>query len=363
MTRAAQVVIDLDALQHNLRQVRAAASGRRVMAVIKADGYGHGIINVAGALREADAYAVACLDEAMALRKAGVARPIVLLEGFFSAEEIPQLPQHGLASVIHHAHQLALLENITLPGTLPVWIKLDTGMHRLGFPPGEVEAVYRRLQACPGVAVAGFMTHLANADDPHDDATRRQLEIFNAAVAHLPGERSIANSAGLLAWPETRSDWVRPGIMLYGLSPFAGRSGAEFGLKPVMTLQSQLISVQRRTKGDRIGYGGDYRCAEDTIVGVVAIGYGDGYPRCVPSGTPVLVNGRRVPLIARVSMDMIFVDLATQPAARCGDPVRLWGEGLPVEEIAAAAATIPYELVCRVTARVPRLARSARDAD
>lgn len=354
MTRAAQAVIDLDALQHNLRKVREAATGRRVMAVIKADGYGHGILNVARALNDADAFAVACFDEAVTLREAGATLPIVLLEGFFSPEEITSLTLHGFSCVVHHMYQLELLERASLRGSLPVWIKLDTGMHRLGFPPEDASTVHRRLSHCAGVSVVGFMTHLANADDPRDEATRCQLGKFNKALVNLPGERSVANSAGLLAWPETQSDWVRPGIMLYGVSPFAGQTGTDLGLKPVMTLQSQLISIQPRSKGDRIGYGGDYVCPKDTMVGVVAIGYGDGYPRHAVSGTPVLVNGRRVPLVGRVSMDMICVDLGAQREARCGDMVCLWGSGLPVEEIAAAASTIPYELLCRVTARVPR---------
>ena len=354
MTRAAEALIDLDALRHNLRAVRVATSGRRVMAVIKANAYGHGIVDVARALHESDAFAVACLDEAMTLRAAGIAQLIVLLEGFFSAEELPLLSRHRLIPVLHHAHQLDLLERAGMPGPLSVWIKIDSGMHRLGFPPERAAEIYRRVLRCANVSIAGFMTHLANADVRDDELTRRQIACFNAAVADLPGERSIANSAGVLAWPETQADWVRPGISLYGVSPFAESRGVDLGLKSVMTLQSQLISVQQRSRGERIGYGGDYLCTEDMTVGVVAIGYGDGYPRQVRSGTPVLVNGQRVPLIARVSMDMVCVDLRTQPGARCGDPVCLWGADLPVEEIAAAAATIPYELLCRVTTRVTR---------
>lgn len=357
MTRAAEAIIDLDALRHNLRTVKSAANGRRVMAVIKANAYGHGMLDVARALHESDAFAVACLDEAMLLRDGGATRPIVLLEGFFSADELAVLPQHRLIPVLHHAHQIELLEGARLSGPLSVWIKIDSGMHRLGFPPEHVREVYQRALSCAQVSIAGFMTHLANADVRDDGFTRRQLACFDEAVAGLPGERSIANSAGVLAWPETRADWVRPGISLYGVSPFADRRGVDLGLQPVMSLQSQLISVQRRRKGERIGYGGDYLCTADMTVGVVAVGYGDGYPRQVRSGTPVLVNGRRVPLIARVSMDMLCVDLRTQPNARCGDPVCLWGADLPVEEIAAAAATIPYEVLCRVTSRVARRTR------
>lgn len=357
MMRAAEAIIDLDALRHNLRTVKAAANDRRVMAVIKANAYGHGMLDVARGLREGDAFAVACLDEAVTLRNAGITQPIVLLEGFFSADELAALPQHRLTPVLHHAHQIELLERARLTDPLPVWIKIDSGMHRLGFPPEHALEMYQRALRCMNVLIAGFMTHLANADVRDDDLTRRQLACFNSAVANLPGARSIANSAGVLAWPETQADWIRPGISLYGVSPFADQCGDDLGLKPVMTLQSQLISVQQRRKGERIGYGGDHLCSEDMTVGVAAIGYGDGYPRQVSSGTPVLVNGKRVPLIARVSMDMLCVDLRTQPDARCGDPVCLWGAGLSVEEIAAAAGTIPYELLCRVTARVARRVR------
>lgn len=357
MTRAARAIIDLGALQHNLRKVRAAAPGRRVMAVIKANGYGHGIVTVANALSEADAYAVACLDEAMSLREAGITRPIVLLEGFFSAAELPVLVRENIITVIHHDAQLEMLGQSALNGALQVWIKMDSGMHRLGFAPEVVAAVWQRLKSCPGVSVIGFMSHLAGADEPHDDITRQQIRCFNDALAALPGERSLANSAGVLAWPDTQNDWVRPGIMLYGVSPFAGRTGADLGLQPVMSLQSQLIAVHPRRRGERIGYGGDYLCPADMTVGVVAIGYGDGYPRRISPGAPVLVNGRHAPLIARVSMDMICVDLRDQPAARCGDPVILWGPELPVEEVAAAAGTIPYELLCRVAARVRKYPR------
>lgn len=357
MTRAARAIIDLGALQHNLRKVRAAAPGRRVMAVIKANGYGHGIITVAHALSEADAYAVACLDEAMSLREAGITRPIVLLEGFFSAAELPILVRENITTVVHHDSQLDMLEQAALNGALQVWIKIDSGMHRLGFAPEQATAVWQRLQVCAGVSVIGFMSHLAGADERHDDSTQRQTRLFNDALATLPGERSLANSAGILAWPDTQNDWVRPGLMLYGVSPFPGQTGADLGLQPVMSLQSQLIAIHPRRRGERIGYGGDYLCPADMTVGVVAIGYGDGYPRRISPGAPVLVNGRRAPLIARVSMDMLCVDLRDQPAARCGDPVILWGPQLPVEEVAAAAGTIPYELLCRVTARVRKQTR------
>jgi alanine racemase len=352
MTRPAQVVLDLPALSHNLQRVRALAPGRRVMAVIKANGYGHGLIKSAAALRGCDAFALACLDEALLLHEAGVNHPMVLLEGFFSTREFPDLVRHRIAAVVHHQEQLRMLESERPHGPLAVWLKVDSGMHRLGIAPDQVAAVYQRLKALPGVALQGLMTHLASADEREDPATPQQLECFSRATSAYAEPKSIANSAAIVAWPQSHADWVRPGIMLYGVSPFAAETGADHGLRPAMGLHSQLIAVNRFRCGERIGYGGEWCCPEDMTVGVVAIGYGDGYPRHAPSGTPVLVNGQRVPLIGRVSMDMICVDLRSQPAARVGDPVCLWGPALPVEEIARCAATLPYELLCRVTPRV-----------
>jgi alanine racemase len=245
-----------------------------------------------------------------------------------------------------------MLEGAALGAALPVWVKVDSGMHRLGLAPRQVAEAWRRLNACAGVQVLGFMTHLANADDRDDPLTLQQVDRFVEAVAPYPVQRSIANSAAVLTWPQTHGDWVRPGIMLYGVSPFAGGVGENHGLKAAMSLHSQLMAVNHFKRGDRIGYGGEWQCPEDMAVGVVAIGYGDGYPRHAKSGTPVLVNNKRVPMISRVSMDMICVDLRSQPQARIGDPVCLWGSALPVEEIARGAGTIPYELLCRVTSRV-----------
>jgi alanine racemase len=352
MTRPAQAILDLPALSHNLTQVRRLAPGRRIMAVIKANAYGHGMVKTARALGEADAFAVACLDEAIILREAGITQPLVLLEGFFDAAELPLLTQHRLITVVHHEEQLAILERSRLDAPLPVWLKVDSGMHRLGLAPAKLVNIWQRLNACGSLQVLGFMTHLANADYRNDPLTLQQLKSFTEAVDAYPGQRSIANSAAVLSWPQTHGDWVRPGIMLYGVSPFADSSGSSHGLKPVMSLHSRLIAVNHFKRGDRIGYGGEWECPEDMAVGVVAIGYGDGYPRHAKAGTPVLVNNKRVPLIGRVSMDMICVDLRGQAQAHSGDPVCLWGEALPVEEVARYAGTIPYELLCRVTSRV-----------
>ena len=352
MTRPAQVILDLPALSHNLVRVRQLAPGRRIMAVIKANAYGHGMVKAAKALGDADAFAVACLDEAVILREAGISQPLVVLEGFFDAAELPLLTRHQLITVVHHDDQVALLEHNPLSAPLSVWIKVDSGMHRLGVAPDKLAEVWRRLNACPSLQVLGFMTHLANADYRNDPLTLQQVNIFNQAIEPYPGQSSLANSAAVLTWPQTHGDWVRPGIMLYGVSPFADSVGDTHGLKPVMSLHSRLMAVNYFKRGDRVGYGGAWECPEDMPVGVVAIGYGDGYPRHAKTGTPVLVNNKRVPLIGRVSMDMICVDLRGQPRARGGDPVCLWGTALPVEEIARYAGTIPYELLCRVTSRV-----------
>ena len=353
MSRPTRARIHLPAFQHNLQQVRNAAAGRRVWAVIKANGYGHGILGAAAGLQQADGFAVASLEEALVLRDAGIDQPILLLEGIFEASELTTVAAQKISVVVHHEDQLAVLERA--PGNLsvPVWVKLDTGMHRIGFPPERAADAWQRLQSCEAVAGSpGLMTHLANADDRDDDATPRQLAEFAEATTGMDAKRSMANSAGVLGWPEAHGDWVRPGIMLYGICPFVSGNGGEHGLQPAMTLSTKLIAVNRIRRGEGVGYGGTWVCPEDMDVGVAAIGYGDGYPRHAPSGTPVLVNGQRVPLVGRVSMDMITVDLRTQPAARPGDSVVLWGEGLPVEEIASQAGTIGYELVCGVTPRV-----------
>ena len=357
MTRSTRAIIDLAALQHNLQIAQQSAANAKVMAVIKANAYGHGLVPIANALANADAFAVATLDEAIQLRRAGIRKPITLLEGFTQQDELSVIAEQQLDVVIHHALQVTLLERHR-GHAIAIWLKIDTGMHRLGFNPLEIAACYERLRQMQSVQQPiRWFTHLANADNRADQYTVNQLTLFQSTIqAAMKGVSvitSVANSAGILAWPDSHGDWVRPGIMLYGVSPFVDSTATSHKLKPVMTLHSALLAVNQRRKGDRIGYSGSYVCPDDMSVGVVAIGYGDGYPRHAKAGTPVLVNGQRVPLIGRVSMDMIMVDLRSQPQANIGDPVILWGQGLAIEEIAQYADTISYQLLCAVTTRVP----------
>jgi alanine racemase len=348
-----RATIDTTALRHNLGRVRATAPDSRVMAVIKANGYGHGLVPVARALADSDGFAVARLEEGLALRAAGVAKPILLLEGVVGSEQLRLAAEQRMEIMVHSTEQLELLESRSSGPPVTAWIKLDTGMNRLGFRAGHFASAYARLTRIPNVATnPALATHLASADDPGDPKTAEQLRSFAAATAGLPGARSIANSAALISWPASRADWVRPGLMLYGLSPFESGDGAMLGLLPAMTLRSEVIAIKSVPAGETVGYGGTWRAPRDTRMAVVAAGYGDGYPRSVPSGTPVLVNGRHAPLVGRVSMDMLTVDVTDLGIVAIGDPVVLWGEGLPVEEIAVRAGTIPYEIVCGVSQRV-----------
>jgi len=353
--RPARALIDPDALRHNFSRVRSYASLASVMAVVKADGYGHGMLWTATTLRDADAFGVASVEDGIVLRDAGIQKPICLLEGFFHPDELSTLVRHRLSSVVHHESQLWDLEHAGKIEPIDVWVKVDTGMHRLGFPPEAIPAVIKRLKVCMAAGRVRVMSHFPTADNRFDSVTPDQIRLLDELTLNLNVDRSLANSAGIVNWPSSHFEWVRPGIMLYGATPMIGMSASILDLKPVMTLASEIIAINQRRKGDAIGYGGDWVCPEDMPVGVVAIGYGDGYPRHAPPGTPVLVNGLRVPLVGRVSMDMITVDLRELPDAKVGDAVVLWGAGLPVEEIAALSGTISYELLCCVTARVPRI--------
>ncbi|HXG27255.1 MAG TPA: alanine racemase [Nevskiales bacterium] len=347
MSRRSWAVIDLDALRHNLVRVRERAPRARVMAAVKAEAYGHGAVEVARAL-DADALAVATLGEALELRQAGIGRPIVLLGGVLDTDELHTATGQDLQLVVHDFHQLGLIERSACAHTAAVWIKLDTGMHRLGFESGAMPELCRRLAALPALRLQGWMTHFACADETDNPATCRQIETFRQMTAGLPGARSLANSAGILAWPDAHADWVRPGIMLYGASPLAGCSAESLGLRPVMTLRSRVLSIRELPAGEAVGYGGSWITPERMRVGILAIGYGDGYPRHAPSGTPVRVGGRRTQVVGRVSMDLLAVDLRGCDEVREGDEAVLWGEGLPADEVAAAADTIAYELFCAV---------------
>jgi alanine racemase len=348
-----RALVDTGALRHNLQRVRAAAPGARVMSVIKANAYGHGLVPAAKALSATDGYAVARFEEGLALRAAGLTQRVLLLEGVFGADQLDAAVQHEFDLMVHSAEQLQLLEQRGRQGELRVWLKVDTGMNRLGFRVEDFADAHARLARIAGPGNAPVLvTHLANADDRRDPMTTRQLRDFADVTRGLPGERSLANSAGLLGWPASRGDWVRPGLVLYGATPFPSGHAEDFGLRPVMTLQSEVIAVKTVHAGETVGYGAAWRAERETRIAVAAAGYGDGYPRSTVSGAPVAINGHRAPLVGRVSMDMVAIDITDVPAIAPGDPVVLWGEGVPVEEVARCAGTIPYELLCGVSQRV-----------
>lgn len=352
MSRPTYMRIDLNALKYNLQRVKSVAANRSVIAMVKANAYGHGIARVAHALSAADALGVASLEEGLMLRDAGITQPVVLIEGLFYPDEIAEAAKHHFTLVVHHEPHVDMLEKAKVSEPFNVWLKVNTGMHRLGVDPAEFAALHKRLSAAPSVKKPiGIMTHFAEADAINSEATSAQLALFNQVTADFPGPRSLANSAAILAWPASHGDWVRPGLMLYGASPFPEKTGLEVGLQPVMTLWSRLIAINHVKKGGRVGYGGTWTAPEDMLVGVVGVGYGDGYPQFAQNGAPVLVNGVECALVGRVSMDMLTVDLRNQPHAKVGDPVVLWGEGLPVERVARASATSAYEILTRMTPR------------
>ncbi|HQS59856.1 MAG: alanine racemase [Gallionellales bacterium 35-53-114] len=350
MSRPIQARIDLSALERNLHTVRRLTRAR-IMAVIKANAYGHGLLHTAEALQAADGFALLNIGDAVRLREAGFRQTILLLEGVFGAEEMPLLAEYDLAAVLHSPHQLAMLDAYPRRGSLSLWLKVNTGMNRLGFEPQALPAVMSQLKEHAAVRDVTLMTHFANADIAGGVAV--QLERFNTLAAAFNMPRSLANSAALLRYPATHGDWVRPGIMLYGSSPFAETSARDLGLRPVMTLSSEIISVRDIQSGETVGYGGLFRADRRMRIGVVACGYADGYPRHAPTGTPVLVNGQRTRTLGRVSMDMLSVDLSALPDADVGSRVVLWGGELPVDEVARSAETISYELLCALAARVP----------
>jgi alanine racemase len=354
VSRLIRAVIDTDALRSNLKALRRCAPGARVVAVVKANAYGHGLIPAALALSEADAFGVARIDEGIALRAAGIAQPIVLLEGIFTSEELAEAAARSFDLVVHDAHQIELLEKSATAQPFVLWLKIDTGMNRLGFAPGEFPAALARIaRLTPAARELRLMTHLACANERNAAVTQAQLGRFREATHGLGYEVSIANSAGLFGDVPLGCQWVRPGLALYGASPFEDRTAAALGLKPVMTLMSSVIAVRRVARGESVGYGGAWQAARDSLIAIVAAGYGDGVPRSFASGTPVLINGERAPVAGRISMDMLAVDVTGLPAVQVGAPAILWGAGLPVEEVARHALTIPYELLCSVSQRVP----------
>ncbi len=340
--------ISASALAHNLAIARHHARGARILSVIKASAYGHGLLRAARALAASDGYAVLNVEEAVKLRQAGIEKPILMLEGPFDAEDMRACSELNLMPVLHSAHQLDWLAQADEP--LSVFLKYNSGMNRLGFFMAEFDAVVARVKAHSQVAQVTLMTHFATADEDFGIDWQWQRFIKKALDANLP--ISAANSAAILRYPDTHRDWVRAGIMLYGASPFADISAEQLGLKPVMTLESQIIAQQQLKPGEAVGYGLLYMADEATRVGIVACGYADGYPRHAPTGTPILVNGRLTRTLGRVSMDMLAVDLTHIPEAGIGSPVVLWGEGMPVEEVARAAGTISYELLCALAPRV-----------
>lgn len=363
MTRPILARIDFSALHHNLGIARRHAKGSRIWAVIKANGYGHGALRVAKSLSDSaagvDGFALVELETAIELREEGIYEPILMMEGFYRAEELSQFSWHNLQPVIHSLEQIRIFCAAELPAPLPLHLKLNTGMNRLGLNQDELEIAFAKLEVCPHAGPITLMTHFADADEP------RGISEQMARFAALAGGRnlpvSLANSAALLRFPETsgrEGDWVRPGIMLYGGSPFPAMETAEdIGLAPVMTLESEIIALRELQAGDRIGYAGNFQADKPLRVGIVACGYGDGYPRHAPTGTPVLVDGVRSRTLGRVSMDKICVDLSGVPQAHLGSTVTLWGRHgqarLEADDVATAAGTVSYELFCAVARRVP----------
>ncbi len=352
MPRPISATIHTAALTHNLGVARAQAGASRIWAVLKANAYGHGLLRAAKALQAADGFAILDFSEAERLREAGVHKPILMLEGFYKAEDIALLFRHRLTPVIHSIEQVEMLEKASFDGKLDVYLKVNSGMNRLGFAVDNVRLAWNALEAHAGIDSVTLMTHFADAEG--EGGVAAQLQWFNELTQPFEGPRSAANSAALLRFPEeTRGDWVRPGIMLYGCSPLGFKSAAEIGLKPAMTLHSEIIAVQHLQAGEYVGYGRTYQASQEMTLGVVACGYGDGYPRHAPSGTPVLVAGERTRTVGRVSMDKLSVDISDIPEAYVGTPVTLWGEGLSCDEVASAAGTVSYQLLCALSPRVP----------
>lgn len=357
MARPTRAIIDLAALRHNTAIARALAPRARLLAVVKSDGYGHGAAAIAKALRtEADAFGVACIEEALSLRAAGIHAPILLMEGVFEAEELSIAAHENFWVMVENARQLDWIEGSHPGSPLGVWLKVDTGMSRLGFGSEALAAVYARLSASPSVARGIVVaTHLACADELDNAFTALQLERLRAVTAGLDASLSIANSPALLAWPDARAQWNRAGYMLYGVSPLSVPHASTTGLQPVMTLESAIVSLREIAAGESVGYGATWTAQRRTRLATVPVGYSDGYPRSAANGTPVLVGEHTARLVGRVSMDMLTIDVSDLPDVHQGMRVQLWGPRLGVETIARHCATIGYELLVRVSPRVPRI--------
>lgn len=359
MNRGAVAEISLSALQHNFSKIQTLANGRSILAMVKSDAYGHGLLRISQALSLSHpklGFGVFSLEDGITLRQSGINNPIVVLPGFYTAAEISLFAVNRLTPVIHQLSQITYLEQTPLNNELSIWLKVDTGMHRLGLLPEEFLPACDRLRAIHYIKKDWVvMSHLACADEPKKNITERQIALFSKLTDRLSSPKSLVNSAGLMHYPQALFDWIRPGIMLYGASPFAGRTGLDESLKPVMTVTAPVIALRQVRAGETVGYGGDWLATSDRLIATVAIGYGDGYPRHAPSGTPTFLNGAFAPLVGRVSMDMITIDVTEMPNVELGDRVTLWGEHLPIEKIAAAAGTISYELLCGLKKRIPMI--------
>lgn len=354
MSRAAIAILSTENLLHNLEVLKKRSPQSQVMAMIKANAYGHGLRSVALRLeKNVQSLGVASIDEAIALRKVGIKGAITLIEGVFEPDELLIASSQNFHVIFHHESQLEWLEKSSLPLPLRVWLKIDSGMGRLGFSLDSAKNAYQRLSQNPQIVQPiGIISHFACADEEKHPLNAQQIQAYQTFIHGLPGPKSFANSPAIFHFPQAHYDVVRPGLALYGVSPLPEKSAKELGLKPVMTLQTRLIATHLLKKGSSIGYGSQFICPEDMWVGVVAMGYGDGYPRTARNGTPVLVNNIRCQVVGRVSMDMTTIDLRTCPGAKIGDPVILWGNGLPIEEVAQHTAQIPYDLLCAIQPRV-----------
>lgn len=359
MPRPLTATIDLSALQHNLTVAQSHAPQSKVWAVVKANAYGHGLERGMRGFDAAHGLGLIEFDGAIKLRQMGWRKPILLLEGCFSPDDVNVAAEHQLEIVVHCTEQIEMLEKTKLASTLDVHLKLNSGMNRLGFKPDVYRAAYARLRALPSVRNISFMTHFANSEIAGNSLMplAEQVRRFNVATEGLKGERSLSNSAADLLHPEVAADWVRPGIMLYGGTP-GNKTALEFGLRPAMTLTSEIIGIQDIAVGDAVGYGSRFTADKPMKIGVVACGYADGYPRLAPTGTPIIVDGVRTRIVGNVSMDMITVDLSAIPGAHVGSKVTIWGEGLPIDEVAQSAGTVGYELMCALAPRVQIVERT-----